>query len=246
MRRFGLIGFPLAHSFSKKYFAEKFMNENIRDAVYENFPLKTISEIQSLKIIPDLQGLNVTIPYKESVIPFLNGITDEASAIGAVNCIRISDGKWIGHNTDAFGFEKSIQPFLENKYERALILGTGGGAKAVAHVLRKWNISYHFLSRTQRASNIIHYEDIEAEAMSHFKLIINTTPLGIFPHVEDSPLIPYEGIGSAHFLYDLIYNPSLTSFLQKGKANGAHVMNGLKMLEIQAERSWQIWNNEAV
>lgn len=246
MRRFGLMGFPLAHSFSEKYFAEKFISANIRDAVYENFPLENISDIQSLKSIPNLQGLNVTIPHKASVIPFLDGMSDEAIAIGAVNCIRISDGKWMGHNTDAFGFEKSIQPFLENKYERALILGTGGGAQAVAHVLRKWNISFHFVSREKSNANIIRYDELEAATMHYFHLIINTTPLGMFPNIDAAPEIPYEAIGPSHFLYDLIYNPASTTFLQKGKANGAHVMNGLKMLELQAERSWQIWNGEAL
>ncbi len=246
IRRFGLIGFPLTHSFSEKYFAEKFEKENIRDAVYENFPLEKISDITSLRSIENLNGLNVTIPYKESVIPFLDELSSEASEIGAVNCIHIKDGKWIGHNTDAFGFEMSIKPFLENKYERALILGTGGGSAAVAHVLKKWNITFHFVSREKSGANIIRYDELEAATMQHFHLLINTTPLGMLPNIDAAPEIPFDAIGPSHFLYDLIYNPQMTSFLRKGKDKGAHVMNGLKMLEIQAERSWQIWNDEAV
>lgn len=246
MKLYGLIGYPLSHSFSQKYFEEKFTCENIADSEYRNFSIESIEKLREvLSENPDLIGLNVTIPYKEKVIAFLNELDETTREIGAVNCIKIEDGKLKGFNTDAYGFEMSIKPFLENKYERALILGTGGASKAVAYVLKRWNIPFHYATRNPNAPNHLSYHDLSKDNIKHFQLIINTTPLGTFPNTESSPDLPYEGMSSAHFLYDLVYNPSETVFLRKGKEQGAHTMNGLKMLELQAERGWNIWNNKA-
>lgn len=244
MKKFGLIGFPLSHSFSEAYFKNKFFDLGILDSVYENFPLENISLLpQLLQSQPELAGLNVTIPYKEKVIPFLDELDSESKLIGAVNCIKFLDGKLIGHNTDAVGFEMSIKPFLENKYERALILGTGGASRAISFVLKKWGIPFHFVSRNKTSDDCVRYEDLHVESMKHFKLIINTTPCGMFPKLDDSPPIPYSGLGPDHFLYDTIYNPVETEFMRKGKRKGAQVMNGMKMLQSQAEASWRIWND---
>jgi len=246
VKLYGLIGYPLSHSFSQKYFEKKFTCENIADSEYRNFSIESIEKLREvLSENPDLIGLNVTIPYKEKVIAFLNELDETTREIGAVNCIKIEDGKLKGFNTDAYGFEMSIKPFLENKYERALILGTGGASKAVAYVLKKWNIPFHYATRNPNTPNHLSYQDLSNDNIKYFQLIINTTPLGTFPNIESSPDLPYEGMSSAHFLYDLVYNPSETVFLRKGKEQGAHTMNGLKMLELQAERAWQIWNNKA-
>jgi shikimate dehydrogenase len=243
MRLFGLIGRSLAHSFSESYFTEKFRKEGIEDARYQLFPLHDIALFPSLvEEHPELLGLNVTIPHKESVMPFLNTIDEEAGKIGAVNCIRISHGKTTGFNTDATGFRQSILPFLENHYERALILGTGGASKAVAHVLRQRGIEVWYASTSSSGSHILRYDQLERETLKHFLLIINCTPLGTFPETEAMPAIPFDGITADHFLYDLIYNPTETTFLREGKQRGANTMNGLKMLQIQAEESWRLWN----
>ena len=245
MRQFGLIGYPLSHSFSPSYFKEKFEKENITDAQYSLYPLSSISEYPSLvtSLGQSLFGLNVTIPYKEQIIPFLDAIDPVAQAIGAVNCIHFVDGKSTSYNTDVFGFEMSIKPFLENKYERALIIGTGGASKAIAHALRKWNIATFFLTRNPSAQNHLGYHTLTADTLKHFPLIINTTPLGTFPETDACPAIPYEGLTESHFLYDLVYNPAETLFLQKGKAKGAQTMNGLKMLQLQAEKSWEYFHS---
>lgn len=240
---YGLIGYPLGHSFSQKYFAEKFEKEEIVDCEYRNFPIESIEQLREIMAKhPNLKGLNVTIPHKEQVIPFLDEMDETASAIAAVNCISIQSGKLKGFNTDAYGFEMSIRPFIENKYERALILGTGGASKAVAFVLKKWNIPFHYATRNPRADNHLSYEELSADNIRFFPLIINTTPLGTFPDVNEAPQLPYDALTEKHFLYDLIYNPSETLFLKNGKERGAHTMNGLKMLQLQAEKSWQIWN----
>lgn len=245
MKLYGLIGFPLAHSFSQKYFEEKFRRENITDCEYRNFPIESLDKLsEALSENQNLVGLNVTIPHKEKVIPFLSELDETAREIGAVNCIKIEGDKLKGFNTDAYGFEMSIKPFLENKYERALILGTGGASKAVAYVLKKWNISFHYATRNPSGSNQLSYQDLSKDNIKHFQLIVNTTPLGTYPDIETFPDLPYEGLSSVHFLYDLVYNPAESIFLKKGKEQGAHTMNGLKMLELQAERAWQIWNNK--
>ncbi|MCE3279117.1 MAG: shikimate dehydrogenase [Bacteroidetes bacterium] len=262
--KYGLIGYPLSHSFSKSYFNEKFEKENITDCEYELFPIKKIEELNSLiQAQPALKGLNVTIPYKETVIPFLDELDETAKAVGAVNCIKIEnhdsqkDSKLSksnfpnqtlkGYNTDVFGFRQSIKPFLETQHERALILGTGGASKAVHHVLKEIGIDCYFVTRDKTTSEnekIFEYSELNEYMIAAFKLIVNTTPLGMFPDVNTSPEIPYQYITSSHLLYDLIYNPSETEFLKQGKAKGASTVNGLSMLKQQAEEAWRIWNKE--
>lgn len=244
MRRYGLIGYPLSHSFSEKYFSEKFRRENITDAAYQLYPIEQVSEITGLiENIPNLCGLNVTIPHKEKVMRFLDEIDEEALAVGAVNCVHIKNGKAKGYNTDVYGFRMSIKPFLENKFERALVLGTGGASKAVTQVLRSWNIPYYLVSRTKSTGHVFSWDEVNEDVIRHFKLIINATPLGMFPKIIDAPPLPFEAIGKEHFLYDLVYNPEETRFMDEGKSRGAVVMNGMKMLEWQAIRSWEIWNS---
>ena len=243
MRLFGLIGHPLTHSFSAGYFANKFNDLKITDCEYRNFDIPDIQLFNDIiEAHPELEGLNVTIPYKESIIPFLDSIDQEAKLIGAVNCVCIdAEGNKIGYNTDAYGFYHSIKPFLENKYERALILGTGGASKAVAYVLKKLGIRVFFASRNPTESYHISYKEINAENIMMFPLIVNTTPLGTFPNVEAFPELPYESLTSNHFLYDLTYNPEESEFLKRGKMQGALTANGKLMLQLQAERSWQLW-----
>ena len=242
-KSYGLIGYPLSHSFSKKYFTEKFEKEKITDCEFNAFVIETISLLpQLIKDNPTLKGLSVTIPYKESVIPFLNDLDVTAKKIGAVNCIKITDKKLIGYNTDAFGFKQSIKPFLESHHERALILGTGGASKAVEYVLKEIGISCHFVTRIKTAENQFTYDELNENMMKAFKLIVNASPVGMFPNVDSAPKIPYEFISSAHLLYDLVYNPTETEFLKRGKAKGAATVNGLSMLHQQAEEAWRIWN----
>lgn len=244
---FGLIGHPLSHSFSKKYFSEKFEKEEIPHCIYELFPLENIDLLpQLIKDHPELCGLNVTIPYKRTVLPFLSELDETAREVGAVNCIKIEEGKLTGYNTDVYGFRQSIKPFLESHHERALILGTGGASKAVQYVLQQIGIDCYFVTREKsrvQGPKMFTYTDLNQNAISAFKLIINTTPLGMYPDVEKFPEIPYEHISSSHLLYDLIYNPAETEFLKKGKAQGASTINGLSMLQQQAEEAWRIWNS---
>jgi shikimate dehydrogenase len=243
MRRFGLIGFPLSHSFSQKYFTEKFHREHITGAVYENFSLATIEELSGvLEKYPDLEGLNVTIPYKEKVIPFLSHQSEVVQATGACNCIKIVKGKLEGHNTDVAGFEVSLNKFLEAYHKKALVLGTGGAAKAVHYVLKKKGIEYIEVSRNPQGPRQISYDDIDAVMHDHL-LIVNTTPLGMYPNVDEYPPIAYDMLTPRHYLFDLTYNPPETAFLKKGEEKGALVKNGGEMLVIQAEESWKIWNS---
>ncbi len=246
MKQFGLIGFPLTHSFSKNYFSEKFEKENIENCAYELFPIERIELINDLiKQRPNLVGLNVTIPYKESVIPFLHELDATAKAIGAVNCIKIENGKLIGYNTDAFGFKQSIKPFLETHHERALILGTGGASKAVYHVLNEIGIDCFFVSRdksTLKTTKAFNYNELNEHVFNAFKLIVNTSPVGTYPNVSEAPEIPYELLTPNHLLYDLVYNPTETEFLKRGKQQGATAINGLSMLHQQAEEAWRIWH----
>jgi shikimate dehydrogenase len=243
MRKFGLIGFPLSHSFSQKYFTEKFEREHIKGCIYETYPLPDINDLSSVLRDKELQGLNVTIPYKQQVIPFLHGSSEIVQQINACNCITIDDGKLFGHNTDAIGFEESLVKKLQPHHTRALILGTGGAAKAVEYVVKKLGIAYRFVSRRPDPSTAaIGYEEVDAALMHTHTLIINTTPVGMFPHVAECPPLPYEEIGSGHYLFDVIYNPGRTLFLQKGESMGAAVENGHDMLILQAEESWRIWN----
>ena len=242
-RKFGLVGYPLVHSFSKGYFTNKFSELHLLNCRYENFSIQSIEMIREVvQSNPTLVGLNVTIPYKQSVLPLLHEMDDVAAAIGAVNCIRISHGQMKGFNTDVYGFEMSIKPFLENHYDRALILGTGGASKAVAYVLRKWGIPFHFVSRTPQGEQEMGYDVLKAEVIHHFPLIINTTPLGTYPNIDACPYLPYEDLSAKHFLYDLIYNPEETTFLRLGRLSGTKTMNGHSMLMLQAEKSWEIWN----
>lgn len=241
--KWGLIGKSLQHSFSPEYFKKKFELLGLADS-YDLLELADLLSVKESITALGWSGFNVTIPYKEDIIPYLDKITDTARAIGAVNCVKIENGKWIGTNTDAEGFEKSILPFLENHYPRALILGTGGASKAVEYVLKNRGIDVWYLTRNKEKNNHLAYQDIQKESLAHFPLIINTTPLGTAPHTEQYPDIPYDGIGSQHLLVDLIYNPPITQFLQKGKDQNAKTQNGLRMLEIQAELSWKFWNSE--
>jgi len=243
IRRYGLIGYPLVHSFSKGYFLEKFKEWDLENCVYQNFSMADILGFPNwLKEQHSLFGLNVTIPHKEAILPYLDELDGVAKEVGAVNCIRFSQGFSKGYNTDVYGFEMSIKPFLENKYERALILGTGGASKAVAFVLRKWGVPFHFVSRTPKGESQLGYDVLKSEVMHHFPLIINTTPVGTYPDIDACPLLPYEGLTPRHFLYDLVYNPEETTFLRLGRLSGAKTMNGYAMLIKQAERSWEIWN----
>ena len=242
MRKFGLIGYPLSHSFSQGFFTEKFLREHITDAVYQNFPIQDIDSFNSLwEENVSLEGLNVTIPYKKAVIPFLNKPSTVVQSILACNCIRKFNGEYYGYNTDVIGFEKSLLPYLKPHHTRALILGTGGAAAAVAWVLRKLRIAYISVSRTS-SDNTICYEDLTAGLIEAHMLIINTTPVGMFPNVDQAPKLPYEALTNAHHLYDLVYNPAETLFMKKGALQGATTQNGLAMLHIQAEESWTIWN----
>ncbi len=245
MKVFGLIGFPLSHSFSKKYFTEKFIRENISDCRYELFPLKDISAFPNLwKNNPDLMGVNVTIPYKEKVIPFLDSASDVVIKTGACNCIKKMNGVLKGFNTDVIGFEKVLLQNLKPNHRAALILGTGGAAKAVEYVLEKNGINYLLVSRNPKTDQIS-YTDLDLELIRAHPLIINTTPVGMYPDIAASPDIPYEYITENHFLFDLIYNPAKTLFLQKGESQGAFIQNGEGMLVIQAEESWKIWNTNS-
>lgn len=243
MKKYGLIGYPLSHSFSKKYFTEKFILESINDVVYDIYPLENIIELPGLlKREPSLCGLNVTIPYKEQVISYLDEMSPVVEKIGACNCIKIEDGKLIGHNTDVLGFERSLLKKLKPSHSAALVLGTGGAAKAVQYVLDKHGISFLQVSRSKSA-NTISYEELDNEIISTHLLIINTTPLGMYPNTESAPPIPYEFIGDSHYLFDLVYNPVKTMFLKNGELQGAQTENGSDMLVDQAEGSWAIWNS---
>ncbi|MCD6064998.1 MAG: aroE [Flavipsychrobacter sp.] len=239
MDTYGIIGYPLSHSFSPGFFNKKFADEGI-DAVYESYLLKDVSELASLLLLPHLRGLNVTIPYKESVIQYLDEIDSSAQAVGAINCIDIRKGRTKGYNTDIIGFEQSLLPKLQPHHSNALILGTGGAAKAVAYVLDKLSITYRKVSRSNEP-NVVSYDDLSPQLIAAHTLIINTTPLGMYPDIYSFPPIPYNAITTDHLLYDLVYNPAETRFLTLGKANGATVKNGLEMLHLQAEASWQIW-----
>ncbi|MFS4469390.1 shikimate dehydrogenase family protein [Maribacter sp. 2210JD10-5] len=241
--RFGLLGKNISYSFSRGYFNEKFKALKLEDHRYENFDIESIEKFNTIvENTPNLKGLNVTIPYKEAVIPFLDELEPSAKIIGAVNTIKVEKGKLTGYNTDAYGFQKSLEPFLKKQHKKALILGTGGASKAIAFILKELNISYRFVSRSGKNSGFT-YEALNPEIMSDYLLIINCSPLGTFPNIEDKPQIPYETITQDHLFFDLIYNPEKTTFLKEGEIKGATICNGLKMLELQAEKSWEIWNS---
>ncbi|MES1221485.1 MAG: shikimate dehydrogenase [Bacteroidota bacterium] len=242
MRKFGLIGYPLSHSFSQKFFTGKFMRENRNDCVYQNFPIPSINGFRTiLSENPDLEGLNVTIPYKQLVIPLLDNHAGTLP-VNACNCIKIRNGRTTGYNTDIIGFEKTLTPQLKSFHRNALILGNGGAAIAVQYVLKKLNIDFKIVSRKIHDGASFTYEDLNADIILQHLLIINTTPLGMYPRIEECPPIPYEFITEKHYLYDLIYNPTKTLFLEKGEQKNASIKNGEEMLIIQAEESWRIWN----
>ncbi|HTN46295.1 MAG TPA: shikimate dehydrogenase [Flavipsychrobacter sp.] len=235
---YGILGYPLSHSFSPAYFKEKFDKLRIQ-ASYRIFELENIHLFPDLlKSHPYLCGLNVTIPHKQTVIEHLDTLSDAAAAVGAVNCIDIREGLLRGYNTDVIGFEKSLRPLLKNRHRKALILGNGGASLAVQFVLKKLEISYLQVSRSQP----LRYEELSEEIIKEHLLIINTTPLGMYPHVEEAPAIPYRHLTSHHLLYDLIYNPEETRFLLQGKEQGAAIKNGFEMLKLQADASWDIWS----
>jgi len=247
MDKYGLIGYPLHHSFSQSYFNEKFRSEKI-DAEYVNFEIPTIKEFPGIiKNNPDLKGLNVTIPYKEQIIPYLDGLSDNAKAIGAVNVIKFvrnKSGKKVkltGYNSDVIGFQQSLEPLLEKHHQSALILGTGGASKAIRRGLENLGISFQFVCIEKTAYSIF-YEDITPEMMQKHTVIVNCTPVGMFPNVNECPNIPYDLLTPHHLLYDLVYNPDETLFLKKGKEHGTKAKNGLEMLLLQAFASWEFWH----
>lgn len=246
MKKYGLIGFPLTHSFSKRFFTEKFEKEKT-NASYENFEIEDISWFpEVIRNNPELAGLNVTIPHKQAVIPFLDKLDEAAEKVGAVNTVKISrDGGKIhltGFNTDTWGFETSLKPLLKEYHKKALILGTGGASKAIKYVLHKLGIDFISASIEELQENEIRYEDINEKMLTERLLIINSTPLGTYPKVETFPAIPYGFITEKHLLFDLVYNPEMTQFMEKGKARGAAVKNGYEMLVQQALKSYEIWN----
>ena len=241
-RKFGLIGKNIDYSFSKKYFLEKFKKENL-DCTYSNFDVVNISEIESILQNNSISGYNVTIPYKEEIINFLDEIDEVAKDIGAVNTIKKIDNKNIGFNTDSIGFEKSLLPLIENKIPKnALILGSGGASKAIKYVLKKLKINYSTVSRKEGKSEFV-YENLNEVILNKFKMIINCSPVGTFPNINNCPNIPYEFLTKDHILYDLVYNPIESLFLKRGRKLGCKTKNGLEMLEIQANESWSVWNN---
>jgi shikimate dehydrogenase len=246
MRTFGLLGRSLAHSFSQTYFSQKFDRLGLTDCHYELFELAEASELSHLLASqPDLAGLNVTIPYKEQIWPYLTRIASSAALVGAVNVIEfLPDGSLVGHNTDYIGFRESLRKFYPTQADnrRALVLGTGGAAKAVGVALRELGIPYWLVSRDSLGANLT-YEELTPAIVSAHSLIVNTTPLGTYPAVDECPALPYSALTPQHYLFDLIYNPRETLFLQRGQAAGAHVQNGFEMLELQAEAAWDIWNS---
>ncbi|MBA9078873.1 MULTISPECIES: shikimate dehydrogenase family protein [Rufibacter] len=241
---YGLVGYKLSHSFSQSYFTEKFRTEGIVNSVYHLFELNSILDFPRLIAShPNLRGLNVTIPYKEAIIPFLDGLESAAAQIGAVNVIKFENGKLIGHNSDYQGFMQSLQNFYPcYPHSQALVLGTGGAAKAVLAALEYLNISYRLVSRTSQAG-MLTYEELTPGVMASVSLIINASPVGTFPKADVAPAIPYELLSSHHYLYDLVYNPAETLFLKLGKERGAKTSNGFEMLCLQAEVAWEIWNS---
>lgn len=243
MNTYGLIGYPLGHSFSRKFFTEKFEKEGI-DAQYLNFEIPSIEEFpNTIKNNPTLRGLNVTIPYKQQVMQYLDDISEEAKAIGAVNVVKVSKEGLIGYNSDVIGFVNSIRPLLKPHHKKALILGTGGASKAIHYGLEeKLGMETLFVSRTAR-QGMITYEEVTTEVLQEYEVIVNCSPVGMFPHAKECPSLPYEAMNAAHLLYDLVYNPEETLFMKKGAARGATVKNGLEMLHLQALASWDFWNN---
>ena len=240
--RYGLLGKNISYSFSKGYFTEKFKKLELKNHSYENFDIQTISEFPNIIQNNRLKGLNVTIPYKEQILSFLDEIDEKAKKIGAVNTIKFAENGLHGFNTDIFGFEESIKPFLEAHHNKALILGTGGASKAIRFVLEELGITYNYVSRSSNPTTL-NYSLLDKPILEEHTVIINCTPLGTFPEIQNKPNIPYQYLNKNHLLFDLVYNPLKTKFLRLGEEKGASVCNGLKMLELQADKSWEIWNS---
>ena len=242
---YGLVGKTLSHSFSKDFFNEKFQKENLGDHIYKNFELQDFDkEILELKNNISLQGFNITIPYKESILAYLDIQSEICLQIKSCNCVKVENGKWHGYNTDVLGFKKSFQPHLKSYHHKALVLGSGGGAKAVCFVLGQLGIDFLQVSRKPgKAKNRINYPEVDEALLSEFKVVINTTPVGMFPRIHDCPPLPYNAISNQHYFFDLIYNPALTMFLAEAKQHGSYIKNGAEMLQIQAEESWKIWES---
>lgn len=242
--RFGLVGKNISYSFSKGYFKDKFSDLNLEGYSYENFDLLQIDEFPDLvKSNPNIKGLNVTIPYKQEVISYLDEMDDQAKEIGAVNTIKFDGNRLIGYNTDAYGFQHSIEPFLKPHHTKALILGTGGASKAIVFVLRKLGIEVTYISRNPDTTQI-GYDDLNQAVLDSHSILVNCTPLGTHPNVNEKPNVPYSHITERHLLFDLIYNPKKTAFLKEGEQRGAAVVNGLRMLQLQADKAWKIWNSK--
>jgi shikimate dehydrogenase len=242
MKRFGLIGYPLNNSFSKDYFNSKFLTLGLMEYEYQNYPIEDLNDIPKVLKQATVNGFNITIPYKEIIIPLMDELDESAEKVGAVNCVhKTKEGKLIGYNTDVYGFKQSLIPLIAHKpIEHALILGTGGAAKAVAFVLQSLNINYTFVSRKNDVNHLL-YKDVSLEIISHTQLIINCTPIGMFPNTDAAPNIPYQCLNEKHIVFDLIYLPIETKFLQLSKHQKAITQNGLEMLHLQAEKSWEIW-----
>jgi shikimate dehydrogenase len=251
MRKFGLIGFPLGHSFSKLYFSNKFMSESIQDCSYDNYEIEELSLLKNIiSDDPEICGLNVTIPYKSEVFSYLDFVDDEAVAVGAVNVLKIErTGKKPfvkGFNTDIFGFKKALTPQIDvRKINKAIVLGTGGSSKAVTYVLKNLDIEITHVSRSP-GENSISYSDLTDDILHEHKLIVNTTPLGMYPNINAKPRLNYSCLTESHILFDLVYNPAMTTFLQKGHEKGSRIIGGIQMLHYQAEKSWEIWNDDSI
>ena len=240
--RYGLVGKDISYSFSKGYFSNKFTQLNLNNHSYENFDLEEIAQFKNLVTKNNIQGLNVTIPYKEKVIPFLDELDEEAKTIGAVNTIKFTSKGLKGFNTDAYGFKTAIAPQLKQHHKKALILGTGGASKAIAHVFDGLGIDFSYVSRSP-SKNQFSYQQLNENILPEYHIIVNCSPVGTHPNIEEKPNIPYRYITAKHLLFDLIYNPSKTAFLSQGEKRGATIQNGLAMLEFQAEKAWEIWNS---
>lgn len=245
MQQYGIIGYPLIFSFSQNYFTKKFLDEGIVDASYSIYPIERADEIKNiLRQNPMLKGLNVTIPHKKNILPFLTNTVNLPLGLHACNCIKIDGERLIGYNTDVIGFEKSLLPLLKQHHTKALVLGNGGAADAVKYCLKNLGITFFVVGRKMTDEIDVLYENLTEEILQQHLLIINTTPVGTFPHIDESPNLPYQHFTHKHLLYDLIYNPTKTMFLQKGEEQGATIKNGYEMLILQAEENWRIWNEE--
>ncbi|MEO1486304.1 MAG: shikimate dehydrogenase [Bacteroidota bacterium] len=239
---FGLLGKNISYSFSRGYFADKFQQLGLHDCTYVNFDLPDLDTLPEVFAKPNLKGFNVTIPYKEDVIPFLNELDATAADIGAVNTIKPTANGFKGYNTDAYGFQKAIEPYLETHHRKALVLGTGGASKAVVYALQQLDLEVAAVSRDRSKADYT-YEDLDQNVLETHTVVVNCTPLGTFPNIAEKPQLSYENITEKHILFDLVYNPEKTAFLTEGALRGAKILNGLKMLELQAEKAWEIWNS---